>query len=207
MSGRVGRFTHTHEMNVLDVLAEAEVGFVDRVALVRPEHLGLPTPCRTWDVGDVVRHVLGGALGYVQLLRGADASTVASMGRAVVLEAKLTEQARGTATELARAFAEPGAMQRSVSHAIGQLPAEALLGMRVVECVVHGWDLTRALGVPDEVDEALSKTLLDRFGPVASGLASTGLFAPPVRPQSSTRPSTQMLAMFGRSATSSMAAS
>lgn len=187
-------------MDVLAVLAGAEAGWVERVALVRPEHHGLPTPCGSWDVGDVVRHVLGGALGYVRLLDEGDTAGDGAAWPAVVLEDDLREQASAVATELARALSAPGALRRTVPHAIGPIPAEALVGMRVVECVVHGWDLTRALGRPDDLDEELARTLLGRFGPVAPGLASTGLFAPPVGAPADTPASTQMLAMFGRDA-------
>ena len=53
------------------------------------------------------------------------------------------------------AFAQPGALERTVHHTIGDMPGRQLLVQLVADCVVRSWDLATAIGVDPGLDEQL----------------------------------------------------
>lgn len=86
---------------------------------------------------------------------------------------------RRSAAEVITAFGEPGALEGTVQHPIGEVPAVQLLGMRVAEWTIHGWDLARALNADDSLDAELVESIYARLAPRAAALAGTGYFQPP----------------------------
>jgi hypothetical protein len=65
-------------------------------------------------------------------------------------------------------------LERTVQHPIGEMPTVQLLGMRVTEWTIHGWDLARDLSADDSLDAELTESLYTR-------LASPGQDARPTR--------------------------
>jgi uncharacterized protein (TIGR03086 family) len=97
------------------------------------------------------------------------------------------------------AFAEPGALERTVHHPMGDFPGSRLLQMRLTDNVVHGWDLATALGLPATIADDLAEHLYQRLAPDAERLSATGYFAPPRRrlPDDAT-PQQRLLTLLGR---------
>ncbi len=81
------------------------------------------------------------------------------------------------------AFAEPGALQRTVHHRIGDMPGSELLVQLIGDCVVHSWDLATAIGVDPGLDEQLVEFAYGFYAARArSGiLYVNGWFAAPTR--------------------------
>ena len=76
---------------------------------------------------------------------------------------------RASAHAATTAFAEPGALARSVLHPIsGEVTGELYLGFRLADQAAHVWDLARACGLvvelPTAVCEAAIDTTRQRFG-------------------------------------------
>jgi uncharacterized protein (TIGR03086 family) len=76
------------------------------------------------------------------------------------------------AEELAVAFRAPGALERPMTIPFGTVPGDVALHLRIVEALVHGWDLAMATGrtvsYPDDVVEqeiAFSAEFLPRVPP------------------------------------------
>jgi len=80
------------------------------------------------------------------------------------------------ADALAAAFAEPGALQRTCHHPAMDMSGADLLGFRVGDYVLHGWDLARGLVVDDSLDPELVEVLWVNMSPMAAGLGATGMF-------------------------------
>ncbi|MDQ2882560.1 MAG: hypothetical protein M3Y48_15515 [Actinomycetota bacterium] len=76
------------------------------------------------------------------------------------------------------AFGEPVALERTVRHPMGELPASQLLGMRVTEWTIHAWDLARALDADETLDADLIELIYARLAPRIEVLAGTGYFQP-----------------------------
>src|ERR1700687_646814 len=107
--------------------------------------------------------------GYCELLKGAPAAKYVSMFERQS-EAAGTDPV--TACESAvrsvrAASAEPGALERTVHHLIGDIPGSRLLGMRIADSVVHSWDLATATGVDPGLDEQLVELVYGYYAPRA----------------------------------------
>jgi uncharacterized protein (TIGR03086 family) len=82
------------------------------------------------------------------------------------------------------ASAEPGALERTVHHLIGDIPRSRLLVMRTADSVVHSWDLATAIGVDPGLDQQLVEFVHGHYAPRAQSgaLYATGWIAAPRRP-------------------------
>ena len=101
-----------------------------------------PTPCTELDVRELVDHLVTGNLLFAALVRGRplpdrgedhlDGDPLAAFQRA--------------AGELREAFAGPGVLESVYTAPFGSGPGTALAQVRILELLVHGWDLARATG-------------------------------------------------------------
>jgi uncharacterized protein (TIGR03086 family) len=141
------------------------------------------TPCADWDVRELVGHLIATMRGHVELLHGGPASGLSALleQQAVAGGDDLLTAVTDAGTAVRAAFTEPGALERTVHHLIGDVPGSRLLEMRIVENVVHGWDLATALGLPATIDDALADHAYQYLAPRAEVLPATGYYAPPKR--------------------------
>ena len=142
----------------LDHLDAAAVEADRLVAAVPPGRWGDPTPCDGWDLRALVGHLTAGHDLVAAGLRGeepADADAAADGGDGPAAAH------RASVDGLLAAVRAPGALDRMVSIPFGTVPAAMALHIRLVELLVHGWDVARASGgaprFPDAaVDQALA---------------------------------------------------
>ena len=110
-----------------------------------------PTPCDGWSVADVARH----------LVTAERAFTIALGGTAYDLAAIDAEVRTIATADLATAYAAAAAGLRAalaaappdvpVPSPLGPVPPGVVAEIRVLEAVVHGWDLGQALGAPPDL--------------------------------------------------------
>lgn len=133
----------------------------------------LPTPCPGWTVRQLVNHLVGGQRLFTRVLRGTPLPPVQQLGRRGA-EDQLGEDPAGafrtSAEEMLAAFGEPGVLDRTHTVPAATLPGPAVVHLRTVETLVHGWDLARATSqpapFPDDLVEAelrFSRELLGRL--------------------------------------------
>jgi uncharacterized protein (TIGR03086 family) len=178
-----GDATAMDAMYALDASADR---IVELVGQVGPDQWNNPTPCTEWNVRTLVGHLIVGMQGYCDLLKGAPAAKYLSMFERQG-EAAGTDPVAAceSAVRSARAAsAEPGALEQTVHHLIGDIPGSRLLGMRIADSVVHAWDLATAIGVAPGLDEQLVEFVYGYYAPRAQSgaLYATGWFAAPTRP-------------------------
>jgi len=105
------------------------------------------------------------------------------------------------ALESASADGVLGAMHR---HAVGDLPGAVIVGFRVTENLVHGWDLATACDQTVELPEALAARCLDFWLPLVGAdgtiAAAASSFGPPVLPPEGASAGVRLLALLGRTA-------
>jgi uncharacterized protein (TIGR03086 family) len=65
-----------------------------------------------------------------------------------------------SADALLAAFSAPGALERVVTVPFGTVPGAVALQLRLVENLVHGWDLARATGQPARHDDRVAEAAL-----------------------------------------------
>lgn len=185
---------------LLDLHHRALGGFGQRVGEVHSDQWHRATPCEEWDVCALVHHLTVEQLWVPPLLEGA---TVAEVGDRFDGD-QLGEDPAGSWELAARAaveaFARPGALRRQVSLSYGERDAADYCWEMTTDAVVHTWDLARAVGGDEALDEELVSLVHERTAPQVASLAESGLFDPPVPVADDADLQTRMLALFGRRA-------
>ena len=141
---------------------------------IGPDQWDRPTPCAEWSVGDLTGHLVAGNRLFARALRE-DLLPAAPVERdryAVAL--------RESADELVAAFTAPGALERVVVVPFGRVPAVVALHLRLVEALVHGWDLASATGqVTRFDDESVERGLEFSRAKLSEVPADRSPFGPP----------------------------
>jgi uncharacterized protein (TIGR03086 family) len=190
-------------MDAMDALGASAERVLELVGQIRPEQWSNPTPCTEWNVRTLVGHMIVSRQGCCELLKGASAANYVSMYE------KQTEAAgsdpvttlKSGVRSVRAAFAEPGALERTVHHPIGDIPGSRLLGMLIGDSVVHSWDLATAIGVDVGLDEQLVELVYAQYAPRAQNgaLYATGWIAAPTRPlPEGATPLEQLIHLMGR---------
>ena len=184
-----------------EVHARAALHFADLVAQVKPDQWQSPTPCHDWDVRALVDHVIRWNTLIPDFLEG---RSVAEMDRPFerdVLGAEPAIQARQSAQAAIQAFAAPGAMDRTVRHMIGDIPAAQALFLRMADNSIHGWDLARAIGADTRIDDVELAILYAFATEHRAEVRASGAFgAAEVEVPETADTQTKVLGMLGRAA-------
>jgi uncharacterized protein (TIGR03086 family) len=144
----------------IELLLVANDEFARRLRLVGPDDWRRPTPCSEWDVRALVNHVVGGNVRYQLLLSGAATEQVEATRTVDHLGEDALASFVGTADVVVACFHEDGALERVGHHASGDRTGRELLSMRILDAAVHGWDLARATGADETLDEDVVAFLL-----------------------------------------------
>jgi uncharacterized protein (TIGR03086 family) len=158
----------------------------------------LPTPDEDWDVRALVGHVVAGNLWAAELAAGRTIDEVGDRLDGDLLGADPIGSYRDSAMAAAAAFEASGAMDAPCAVSYGPVPGWVYAGHRLVDVLVHGWDLAVATGqattlAPDLVDVCLGIVL-----PQAAMLRATGSFGGDVETPPDADPQTRLLALLGR---------
>lgn len=163
-------------MDNLDALDLAASGFAATLARVSPDQWDVDTPNEGQTVRQLVNHVIGGNRMAVAILAGGTREDgIAQFARSaddVDLLAAF-EEARA---EQAAAFAVPGALEMIVNHPAMAMPGAQLLGFRLSEYALHGWDLATAIGVDSRIDPDVAEAVWGVLEPMIPMLAASGMF-------------------------------
>jgi uncharacterized protein (TIGR03086 family) len=171
------------------------------VAAVKPDQWELPTPCTAWDVRQLVDHLVAGHQLVARVLHGEPFEQAVAAVRSV--DDKLGGDAAAaydaSATDVLAAFAVPGVLERPVHVPFGTVPGAVALHLRIVECLVHGWDLATALGVPFDPPTPLVEQEIAFSGPLLGQVPpERRVFAPSRTAAEGARPIERLAALLGR---------
>lgn len=170
----------------------------DHVHAVRDDQWGAPTPCSDWDVRALVNHVVGENRWAVPLFGGGTVQEVGDRFDGDLLGSDPVAAWDDSAAAASAAVDDPDAMDRTVHLSFGDFPGREYAMQLLVDLVVHGWDLARAIGADDRMDPELVDVCRTWFAGVADAYRSVGAVAarPPVPADADAQ--TQLLADFGR---------
>ena len=115
------------------------------------------TPCTEWTVSDLVRHLVAGNNRFATAVGGAERPGIEE---SAPTDADLAAAYQDSGAALIEAFSQPGALDRTVTVPIGQVPGVVALHLRVTEILVHGWDAATATGQPAEFPEDIAEAEL-----------------------------------------------
>ncbi len=163
-------------MQPFDALATADAHFDQVIRQVVTDDLDRPTPCPGWTVRDLLRHVVGGNRMSVVLLEGGSADDAMAVRNDDLLGDDFLLAYEDSVADSRTAFVECDSLEQTVHHPMGDIPAAQLLGYRITDLTLHGWDLARAIGADDTIDDALAEHVLESLLPMAPVIAKVGVF-------------------------------
>jgi uncharacterized protein (TIGR03086 family) len=170
-------------MDALDAVGERNVQLVRQVG---PDQWDAATPCTEWDVRTLAGHLITGRHVYRGFLEGVPVAGLRQMlqqqGEAAGDDPVAACQS--AVRSIRAAFAQPGALERTVHHTIGDMPGRQLLVQLVADCVVHSWDLATAIGVDPGLDTELVELAYGFYAPRMhqDAMYAYGWFKPPAKP-------------------------
>ncbi|GAA4482224.1 TIGR03086 family metal-binding protein [Rhodococcus olei] len=154
-----------------------------------------PTPDSEWDVAALVRHVVAEQQWVPPLLGGltvADAeSRIRPLGDDLVAEWNLFSGLAIAAWDVA-----PPAAPVHLSYAT--VTVEHYLREQVSDVTIHAWDLSRAVGVDENLDPALVAGVWEVLDQQRDMLVASGLFANPVAVPDGAPLQDRLIALTGR---------
>jgi len=163
-------------MSNLDILSRAAADFETRLVAVGPEQWDVPTPNTEWTVRDMVAHVVRGNEMAIALLNGA---TTDEARDALNTERPLTDplaEFRSSTAAQAAAFARPDVASMTCHHPLMDVSGEQLLGFRFMDLSLHAWDLARALGLDETLDQDVVAAVWENMSPLAPFIGTLGIF-------------------------------
>ena len=167
---------------------------------IRADQLGVPTPCREYDVRGLVNHLLFWGPSLVAAAGGQAVPPPAATEREADLAGGDWAGRLGAYLDaVVAAWGEPAAW-RGTTRLGGptELPADMVGGMVLGELVVHGWDLARATGQPVSWDGEVLAVLLDEVAKTAEQGRAMGVYGPAVPVPDSAPPLHRVLGLTGR---------
>jgi len=172
------------------------------VSGIAPAQFGQPTPCEEMDVRALLNHLVSGNWWVAPLVDGRTIEEVGDRFDGDLLGDDHVAAYQASAASAAEAFEREGAMQRPVAVSYGPVPGEVYAGHRLIDVLIHGWDLAVATGQDTTLDPALVAACWDVVRPQLALLQGSGAFGRPVDAPAGADDQTLLLAALGRGARS-----
>jgi uncharacterized protein (TIGR03086 family) len=191
----------TNELVAADATAvQATAVLVGRLTAA---DLTRPTPCAGWDLEMLLRHMTAQHLGFAAAAegRGADLAAWALPPAGVGVLGAYPAAAEAVLT----AFAAGDVLQRPFVLAefdpARTIPGRLAVGFHLVDYLVHGWDVARAVGAPFQPAASVLAAALPivRAVPDDRSRCEPGAaFAPALPVPAGTQPLSEILLLLGR---------
>ncbi|MFM9918593.1 TIGR03086 family metal-binding protein [Lacisediminihabitans sp. H27-G8] len=156
-----------------------------------------PTPDTDWSVRDLVSHVVEEQQWVPHLLAGSSVAEaqrrIQPLGDDLRAEWRLYSLAATSAWDAA-------APDAPVSLSFDTVAAHEYLREQVSDVTIHSWDLARAVGADETLDDDLVAAVWTVFEPQRDTLSASGLFAAPVPLPADASLQVRLLALTGRDA-------
>jgi uncharacterized protein (TIGR03086 family) len=175
--------------STLDRFDVASGGFRERLAALGPDDDARPSPCEGWSAKDVVDHAIGVVVQVTNLV-----------GTPIPDDAALSDLARYDAavTDLHDKVADPVLGATEVDSPFGTMALKQLVsGIVIHDLLVHTWDLARAVGADERLDDELVTHTLASMTPFDDALREHG-FASRVPVDDDADDQTKLLCFLGR---------
>lgn len=182
--------------DVTDWLRDAAAGFALRLGAVAPDQWSAPTPNDEWDVRALVAHLVDEQLWAPGILAGGELADIEPEIPGDPLGADpVGAHAQACAAMLT---ALDGVDLAATTHlSFGDVPAAEYLMQLFADHLIHTWDLARATGQDEALDEALVRASATWFADREDLYRSAGVIGPAVTIGGGSAQA-QLLAAFGR---------
>ncbi|HEY5104503.1 MAG TPA: TIGR03086 family metal-binding protein [Acidimicrobiales bacterium] len=167
-------------------------GFTNTLSIVKEGQWQNRTPCDEWNVTDLVEHVVAT---HHRVYTMADADGMEDFGPDLLLTAQWIYALR----TFEGVLNDPDMSIQPVPTRDGKQPFSALIeGMLMIDTLCHTWDLARAIGGDERLDDAavtVAHEKLIEFGP---SIRNPSGFKDPVTPRHGADAQTLLLNFAGR---------
>ena len=169
------------------------------VAGVQRSQFGDPTPCDDWDVATLLAHIVEGNLWVTPLVSGETIEEVGDRLDGDVLGDDFVAAYDRSSTGAATAFRGEGAMDAPCAVSYGPVPGSVYCGHRLIDVLVHGWDVAKATGGNTVLPADLVDACLEVVEPQLDMLAGSGAYGSDHHVPEGASPQVRLLALLGRS--------
>jgi uncharacterized protein (TIGR03086 family) len=167
-------------------------GFNTTVNAASAENWNAPSPCSEWSARDVVGHVVGNHRWLVATVRGSEPQGLGD-------GEDPAEAWRTVYGEILGIGDDPTALATVIEGPMGKMPFEQMLGSFVcMDVLIHTWDLARAVGADDRLDEASVADAYETMKPLDEAIRQPGFFGPRLEAPSGADLQTEFLYFLGR---------
>jgi uncharacterized protein (TIGR03086 family) len=138
--------------------AQAVAATREVLANVAADQLGAPTPCASYNVGQLIDHLVGAQYFFLAGLEGTPpvgADAEYHSGDYLAAYDDITAKAIA-------AFSEPGVMEKMLTLPFGEMPGAAVMGLATNDTLTHGWDLAKATGQDTDLAPELAAAVLEQ---------------------------------------------
>lgn len=168
------------------------------IADVKHDQWGSQSNCTEWSVRDLINHIVSENLWMPEMLVGQTIDEVGDKYEGDVLgryPLKAFEQSQKAADE---AIAKPDALKKVVHLSYGDYPASLYISHRIVDLVVHGWDIAKSTGQEDNLDDELIQAAYEIIEPEVEDWRKSGILGPKIGFLEDADLQTKLLAIMGR---------
>jgi uncharacterized protein (TIGR03086 family) len=178
--------------DIQDAYRQVSSGFDAAVGAVTPDKWAAQSPCEDWRARDVVAHVVEGHRGVIAAVRGGESKPLSA-----------DEEPRRAWEEASRAMdeitGEPEALAKEIDGPRGKMPAGEVIGRFVtMDLLVHTWDLARAVGADERLDEDSVRGAYEAVKPMDAMIRQPHVFGPKLDPPEGADLQTEFLYFLGR---------
>ncbi len=169
-----------HEVTIddRDALQIANGYFTRLVERIDRRSWDLSTPCTSWSVRDLVRHVIDGhARMYAAFSCPPARAEVTASGTPDLSLARILGAWIGRVSSVIEAPENASSQVRH--HVLGEMSAASYARVRWIDVMLHSWDLSQAIEVDFRPKPDMTSAALEWFKLRAPDLAASGAFAPP----------------------------
>lgn len=165
-------------------------GFGSRLGALTEDQWALPTPCAEWTVRDLVEHVIAAHHRMLAQLEGGNPTATDTDD--------LLGSWQEARTRVADALADTSRAATPIAN-VGEQPFENLAGIVLcADVLIHTWDLARATGQNERLDEEGISRAWEFMGPNDVTMRGPKGFGPKVSPDPDANRQTKFLNFCGR---------
>jgi uncharacterized protein (TIGR03086 family) len=170
------------------------------VARVAGDQWGTTSLCADWTVRELVNHIVTGNWWAMELAGGKTIAEVGNRYDGDVLGDDPLGAYTSSAAAAAAVFRAPGAMDAPCAVSYGPVPGSVYCGHRIIDILIHGWDVARSTGQPSELPPDLVDACWAVVEPQLDLFAASGVFGETLDVPDGADRQTQLLAVLGRRA-------
>src|SRR5271155_4278427 len=144
-----------------DAFQKAVASTKSVLANVSPDQLDQSTPCASWQVRELVNHIVGGANWFADTVETGISPPLGN--EADIAGGDINAEFEKAASRALAAFNAPGAMEKMLKLPdLGMEVPGAMMEIGAAQdTFIHGWDLAKATGQSTDLDPALAAQLLE----------------------------------------------